>query len=65
MNTPVVQIEYLATEQESIGDVCLDGKLFTGIAFEVRPTAGSVTGVLGYRYGKRHGAARRGARVDS
>ena len=58
MQTQVVNLDRIEIEQDSVGDALFEGKYFTGIAFEVHPTTMGVTGVVGYRDGKRHGALR-------
>lgn len=45
-------------EQDSVGDALWEGKYFSGIAYEDHPATGAVLSVVGYRFGKRHGAIR-------
>ncbi len=58
MTTLVVNINRLVWEQDSVGDALWEGKYFSGIVFEDDPVNGTVLAVVGYRFGKRHGAVR-------
>lgn len=58
MTTLVVNINRLIWEQDSVGDALWEGRYFSGIAYEEHPATGTVLAVVGYRFGKRHGAIR-------
>jgi hypothetical protein len=58
MRTLIVNVDRLTWEQDSVGDALWEGKYFSGIAFEEHLPTGTVLAVIGYRFGKLHGAAR-------
>ena len=54
----IVNIERLEWTDDGYGDKTLDGKYYTGVAFEVDEETNLIIGLVGYLDGRFHGASR-------
>lgn len=54
----VLHDDRLSFVQDTTGDAMWQGKYFSGISFEDDPVTGAIIAVVGYRFGKLHGAWR-------